>query len=486
MLMNKKVKGETLREAQKMDREGLMQLVTRMANKLEDLMVILENINDGIYLTDGKANTIFLNQSYEKISGAKREDFLGKSMYQVIDDGLIDVSGTVLALKEQKEVSLKQILSNGSLALITSTPIFEDDKIVLVVTVVRDITELKKLQEEIVHHQEEITRLKKSVESRAKVIYRGKVMDNILSCAARVAKYDSTVLLTGETGVGKDVLSKFIYENSSRADGEFSHINCSTIPHSLIESEFFGYEKGAFTGADSKGKKGIFEKADGGTVFLDEIGELPLSMQASLLHVLQDKKVRRVGGTSSIDVNVRIIAATNRNLEKMVEEGTFREDLYYRLNVVAIQIPPLRARRDDILPLIEYFMARLSERYGMRKQFSLDTLETLYAYDWPGNVRELKNFTERAFILSSKDVITREDLPLSVIRPEEHWAIDLEKTTLPEARAKVEAMLIDKAFEKYKNVTDAARVLDIDASTFVRKRKKYLKEGYLTEKCLKK
>ena len=170
MLMQKKARTETIQEAQKMKRDDLVQLVSRMASELDDLMVILENINDGIYLTDGEANTIFLNQSYEKISGAKRDAFIGKSMYQVIDEGLIDVSGTVLALKEQKEVSLKQILSNGSLALITSTPIFEEDKIVLVVTVVRDITELKKLQEEIVHHQEEITRLKKSVESRAKVI----------------------------------------------------------------------------------------------------------------------------------------------------------------------------------------------------------------------------------------------------------------------------------------------------------------------------
>lgn len=486
MLNHKKAMMDTLRKMENMNREDLTSFISKMADELDDLIVVLENINDGIYLTDGSANTIFLNRSYEKMSGAKRDAFIGKSMYQVIDEGLIDASGTVLALKEQKEVSLKQILSNGSIALVTSTPIFEEGKIVLVVTVVRDITELNKLQEEIVHHQEEITRLKKKVESRAKVIYRGKVMDNILSCAARVAKYDSTVLLTGETGVGKDVLSKFIYENSSRSDAEFSHINCSTIPRSLIESEFFGYEKGAFTGADSKGKKGIFEKADGGTVFLDEIGELPLSMQASLLHVLQDKKVRRVGGTRSIDVDVRIIAATNRDLEEMVREGTFREDLYYRLNVVTIEIPPLRSRRDDIIPLIEHFMTRLSERYGMRKQFSIDTLETLYAYDWPGNVRELKNFTERAFILSPKEVITREDLPLSVIRPEKHLEIDLDEATLPEARAKVEAILIDKAFGKYKNVTDAARVLDIDASTFVRKRKKYLREGYLTEKCFEK
>ena len=378
-----------------MDREHLIQIIEDLHHQVDDIMIILENVNDGIYLTDGQANTIYLNKAYEKISGTPRSNFIGKNMYQVIEEGLIDKSGSILAIKENKEINMKQILNNGLIALITSTPIRdENDEIVLIVTVVRDITELTKLQEEMIYREEEIARLKKAMMTKKDVIYRGKAMESILLKAARVARYDSTVLLTGETGVGKDVISRYIYRNSSRSEKEFAHINCSTIPRSLIESEFFGYVKGAFTGASHMGKKGIFEEADGGTVFLDEIGELPIELQASLLHVLQDKSIRRVGGTSNIDVNVRIIAATNQNLREMVKKGTFREDLFYRLNVISIEIPPLRKRREDIIPLIEHFMGQLNRTYNTEKKFHEKTLQALYEYDWPGNVRELKNLTE--------------------------------------------------------------------------------------------
>lgn len=470
-----------------MDREDLIRIVEDLHNQLDEVIVILENINDGIYLTDGKAHTIFLNKAYEKMSGTPRNKFIGKSMYQIVEEGLIDSSGTIMVLENQKEVTIEQTLNNGCLALITSTPIYnEEGEIILVVTVLRDITELSRLQEEVAHREKEIIQLKKYMESRKKVIYNSKVMESVLARAQRVARYDSTVLLTGETGAGKDVISRFIYENSSRSDNDFFVINCSTIPKTLIESEFFGYEKGAFTGAVKTGKKGIFERADGGTVFLDEIGELPLDMQASLLHVLQDKIVRRVGGTQNIDVDVRIVAATNRNLQEMVEEGSFREDLYYRLNVISIEIPPLRQRKEDIFPLIDHFMNFFNLRYGMHKHFAENTLQALYEYDWPGNVRELRNFIERVFILSPNDIIYKEELPVALQSKGEQFIIENENMTLPEARSRIESLLIEKAFMKYRNVTDAAKALDIDPSTFVRKRKKYIDEGFLSEKKFEK
>jgi transcriptional regulator with PAS, ATPase and Fis domain len=301
-------------------------------------------------------------------------------------------------------------------------------------------------------------------------------MLEILHLARKVSKIDSTILLLGESGVGKEEIAKFIHKNSLRHDKPFIKINCSAIPDNLIESELFGYEKGAFTGANNNGKKGLFEVANTGTIFLDEIGELSLDIQVKLLRVLQEQEITKVGGLTPIKIDVRVISATNKDLKTMVTEKRFREDLFYRLNVVPISIPPLRERKEDIFPLVSHFINRINKKYTWNKSFSRDALDAFYAYSWPGNVRELSNIVERAAVMSSDPLITCDNLPsiiasLNTIMP---IRFDSEIMPLDSAIGIVEKDLIDKAYDKFGNVRDAAKALKIAPSTFVRKRKKYI------------
>lgn len=448
---------------------------------------IIESSYDGIYITDGQANTIMVNKAYERIAGIKVEELIGRNMRELVKEGYISQSATLLVLENRNVITIEQDFKTGKKALVTSTPVFDEEgNITMVVTNVRDITELYELKEKL-HEKENLTK-KYSVElekmrmellKNTDLIVRDKKMLYAVQMAKRVAPLETTVLITGETGVGKDEVAKFIYKNSSRSTRQFIKINCGAIPQALIEAELFGYEKGAFTGASKEGKIGLFEVADSGTLFLDEIGELPMDMQVKLLRVLQDSEFQRVGGIKPIRTDVRIIAATNRNLEQMVEEKTFREDLYYRLNIVPIVIPPLRERQDDIIPLINYFLSRLNRKYGFKKALSSEALNCLFKYEWRGNVRELKNIVERIMIMSNEDIISIKDLPKEIrVWGEEHGIlIENEVVPLKAALDKVEKHMLKIAFDKYGNVREAARALEIDPATFVRKRKKYIKPG---------
>ena len=281
------------------------------------------------------------------------------------------------------------------------------------------------------------------------------------------------VLIRGETGTGKEVAASLIHACSDRRDQLMVRINCSAIPEHLMESELFGYERGAFAGA-LKTKKGLIELADGGTVFLDEIGDLPLHMQVKLLRVLQQKKVTRVGGTEPIALDVRVIAATNRNLEQMVREGTFREDLYYRLNVVSIFIPPLRERREDIIPLINHFLMVENQKYHTNKSIYSDTIDAFEGYCWPGNVRELENLLENLVITTPGDIIRRENLPLKLRRPQQVSAEEEEETvSLKSVVERAEYAAIERAIEKYGSIRKAAAALDVNPSTITRKMQLY-------------
>ncbi|MGA1862807.1 sigma-54 dependent transcriptional regulator [Deferribacter thermophilus] len=265
--------------------------------------------------------------------------------------------------------------------------------------------------EELIERVFNINRLEddQQIESK-RFVYKSRYMAEIFNLAKDVATSDATVLITGESGTGKEVLARFIHENSRRKNKPFVAVNCAAIPESLVESEFFGYEKGAFTGAEKR-KPGKFELADGGTILLDEIGEIPINLQAKLLRVLQEKEIERLGGIKPVSVDVRVIATTNRNLIEEVKKGNFREDLYYRLNVININIPPLRKRKEDILHLAEFFVEKYSKSNGKRvKPLSIDARNTLINYDWPGNVRELEHTIERAVILSKGSEITPKDL----------------------------------------------------------------------------
>ena len=444
---------------------------------------ILNSSYDGIYITDGQANTIMVNKAYERIAGIKVEELIGRNMKDLVNEGYISRSATLLVLQDRKVITIEQNFKTGKKALVTSTPVFScAGDITMVVTNVRDITELYELKEKL-DEKENLTK-KYSLELEAMkiellknndLIAVDKKMLDIIQMAIRVAPIDTTVLITGETGVGKEEIAKLIYINSNRQTKQFIKVNCGSIPKTLIEAELFGYERGAFTGASKDGKLGLFEVADGGTIFLDEIGELPLDMQVKLLRVLQDGQFTRVGGIEEITVDVRILAATNRNLEEMVEEKLFREDLYYRLNIVPITIPPLRDRRDDIIPLIHYFLNKLNNKYKFRKTISSEALKTLYSFEWKGNVRELRNIIERIMVMSEKDIINKSDLPKSILAWDRANNVIDENEIVPlkQALNKVEKHLLKVAFDTYGNVRDAAKALEIDPATFVRKRQKH-------------
>ncbi|WMJ82441.1 sigma 54-interacting transcriptional regulator [Clostridium sp. MB40-C1] len=444
---------------------------------------IIESSYDGIYITDGEANTLRINKSYEEITGLKRADMLGRNMRDLEEEGYISQSATLIVLKSSDSVTIQQKYKSGRKVMISSTPIFnENGEISLVVTNVRDVTALAEMEELLEKNKEiaqkyyyELELMRANLVNTEDIVVEDHKMLETIKLANRVAKVDTIVLILGETGVGKEEIAKYIHKNSNRHDKQFLEINCGAIPHSLIEAELFGYERGAFTGANKEGKIGLFEAADGGTLFLDEIGELPLDMQVKLLRVLQKNEVTRIGGVKPIKIDVRIVAATNRELEEMVAQKTFREDLYYRLNVVPILIPPLRDRKQDIMALIKYFLSQFNKKYGLNDYFDSDVLKCFYEYNWPGNVRELKNAVERLVIMTDKEKITLNDLPDKYRTSFNDYGVNLEDGIIPlkVGVEQLEYKLLKRAFEKYGNVRGAAKALGIDASTFVRKRKKY-------------
>ncbi|HHX26462.1 MAG TPA: sigma 54-interacting transcriptional regulator, partial [Firmicutes bacterium] len=301
-------------------------------------------------------------------------------------------------------------------------------------------------------------------------------MGKVLQVATKVAQVTSTVMILGESGVGKEVVARFVHNASLRRGGPFVTINCGAIPPNLLESELFGYEAGAFTGAKRQGKPGMIETASSGTLFLDEISDLPLDLQVKLLQVIQERRLTRVGGIQPIEVDIRIIAATNRDLAKMVERGEFRADLFYRLNVVPIVIPPLRSRRDDIIPLIYHFLAKHNNTHRYNKTISRETREVLTQYSWPGNVRELENLIERLVVTVEGDEIGVEDLPQYIKERDvscNSKVIVEGVIPLREAVEEVERQLIKHAQEEHETTYEIAEALGVNQSTVVRKLKKY-------------
>lgn len=463
------------------EKEELLWTAQEAKKRLE---AVIEYSFDGIYITDGDANTMIVNHAYEQITGLKKEEVLGKNMKDLEKQGLISKSGSLRAIGERRTVTLLQEFQTGKKAMITSSPVFnEAGEVDMVVTNVRDLTEIYHLKEKVEEKEQEEEKLRRSLEHEQQqlkdenMIAQDRNTLQAIVLAGKVAPLDATVMLLGETGVGKEVFAKYIYQNSSRKDENFIRVNCGAIPENLIESELFGYEKGAFTGANKNGKMGLFELADKGTIFLDEIGELPISMQVKLLRAIQEQEIERIGGTKPIRIDVRIIAATNRNLEEMMSEGTFREDLYYRLMVFPIQIPPLRKRRADITPLAQFFLEQFNKKYNFHKKFSESSLYIFNDYSWPGNIRELKNIVERATIICSGDLIEPEFLPIGETESYRTKTTRRPVTDLQKTLMEIEAGYMEDAYEQWGNVRDAAKSLGMNASTFVRKRKKYKEEG---------
>lgn len=305
------------------------------------------------------------------------------------------------------------------------------------------------------------------------IVAISKSMQNVMMLAKRLASVNTTVLITGESGVGKGLIAKTLHEEGNRWKGPFVTVNCGAIPENLIESELFGYVAGAFTGSRSGGKKGLFEAAQKGTIFLDEISELPVNLQVKLLQVIQERQITPVGSTETIPIDVRIISATNKDLETLVKEEKFREDLYYRLNVVPLNVPPLRERHDDILPLIRMNLARCNRNLNENKTISSDALSILIKYPWPGNIRELQNVVERLLITTSHDNISADDI-FGFIKQaaDENTAISVD-LSLAAAMEKAEKEILEQALENYKSTRAIAKVLQVSQPTIVRKLNKY-------------
>ncbi len=447
-----------------------------------DLQAIIENTYDGLYITDGEANTLMINHAYERITGIKREEVLGKNMRELVASGVIDRSVSLEVIEKKRPVTIMQELRSGKKVLVTGSPVFDkNNNIILVITNVRDMTELMELKEELHERTLEVNRYIAELDKfkilqiqQNKFVTKSKVMTEILERAIKAAQFDSNILITGESGVGKGLMAKLIHESSGRKEGPFIAINCASIPEDLFESELFGYEPGAFSGASAKGKKGLLEVADKGTIFLDEIGDMSIRLQSKLLRVIEEKEMRRLGSTKTITLDVRVIAATNENINKIIENKKFRQDLYFRINTISIHIPLLRERKEDIIPLIQYFTNRLNSRYNMKKRFSSSAVQALISYPFPGNVRELSNIVEQAFQVSSKNIIEVEDLPFHVrnILQVQEFVIESENHSYREIVNLVEYRILKNAIEKYGSTHKAAKNLKISQSTIVRKLKK--------------
>ncbi|MDK2823608.1 MAG: hypothetical protein PWP71_1526 [Clostridia bacterium] len=443
------------------------------------LKAILESSYDGIFVTNVHGTTIWANKAYERITGIKISDVLGKNIRDLENSGLFTPIVTPTILQTQKSLTTIQSFKTGKQAVITGSPVFnEKGELIYIITNVRDITELNKLKCELKkanelteRYKNELSLLRIHNQKYNDIIVESSKMKRVLTSALQVARFDTTVLILGKSGVGKEIIAKLIHSSSLRKNHSFIKINCSAISPNLLESELFGYEPGAFTGALSKGKPGLFEVANEGTLFLDEIGEISPDLQIKLLRVLQEQEIYRVGGIKPIKVNVRIIAATNQDLEHLVEIGKFREDLYYRLNVVPIEIPPLKERKEDIIPLLFHFCETYNMKYNMQKYFSPEVIEILENYNWPGNVRELKNVVERLIIMSPENEILPKHLPKNIrFSDKDNSNIIINKIIpLKQAINELEEKLILMARESCGSTRKIADLLEVSQSTIVRR-----------------
>ncbi|OPY76154.1 MAG: Limonene hydroxylase [Syntrophorhabdus sp. PtaU1.Bin058] len=454
-----------------------------LKKSINDLEAIIENAYDGLYITDGDANTLMINKAYERITGIKRQEVLGKNMRELVASGAIDRSVSLEVIEKRSPVTIMQELRSGKKVLVTGTPVFDMAKmqIKLVVTNVRDITELIELKDklhettlEVNRYLAELDKIKTLQRQQTKFATKSKKMIELLETAIKASQFDSNILITGESGVGKGLMAKLIHESSGRKDSPFVIINCAGIPEDLFESELFGYEPGAFSGASVKGKKGLLEVADKGTVFLDEIGDMSLRLQAKLLRVIEEKEMNRLGSTKTIKLNVRIIAATNQDINALIESKKFRQDLFFRVNTISIVIPPLRERMEDVIPLVQHFTQRINERYGMKKHFSSEAVQLLMSYAFPGNVRELSNMVEQAFLISKGEIVEADELPLQVrnIVDTQGLLLDDGKKTYSEIVDLMEYKVLKNALEKYGSTHKVAKNLKISQSTIVRKMKR--------------
>jgi PAS domain S-box-containing protein len=452
----------------------------------EELDTIIESSYDGLYITDGHSKTLRVNPAYERITGLLKKDLVDKSTDELVARGYFDVSVSLDVIKAKRAKTMMQHIKGGKTVMVTGNPVLDSrNEVVRVVTNVRDLTELNQLREELEEtkqltkrYQDELIEHQYLIQAEQELVIKSPAMRLVVQKALKIARVDSTVLLTGESGVGKDLLARFIHLASPRKENGFVKINCGAIPETLLESELFGYEKGAFTGARGEGKAGLLEISRGGSIFLDEIAELSPALQVKILSVIEDKEITRLGGTKSRQIDFRLIAATNRDLEAMVSQGHFRKDLYFRLTTLPLFVPPLRERREDIVPLINHFLRKFSKTFKVKKNFSQEVYAAMTQYAYPGNVRELMNIVEQLVVMSENQVIVREDLPQAVQVGSPSFPLSGRPKTLKHTKSDLEKRMIEEALRKHKTMVKAAQALGIDQSTVSRKIRRYGLGGY--------
>ena len=459
---------------------------------LDQIIPILNVITDAVFIDDADGICQWCNDACEEMYNIEYDEIVGRHVEDLEKSGIFTPSVTRRVLEEKREITIIHENRFGRRLLTTGSPVFVpmtsgewvaagegrySRTIAFVLTTSRDITQISTVQEQPDTPGSALLKARnldvpEDIDTSF-IVSESEAMHNVMALTKKLASVNTTVLITGESGVGKGLIARQLHEEGVRWKKPFVTVNCGAIPDNLIESELFGYVAGAFTGSRADGKQGLFEAAQDGTIFLDEISELPLNLQVKLLQVIQERQITPVGGTRPIPVDVRIISATNRNLEELVKEGRFREDLYYRLNVVPINVPSLRERPADIIPLIQMNIARCNRELGETKSISPDALSILLKYPWPGNIRELQNIIERLVITTSHNVITEDDIFIFIKEAAEDNQINYADTSLAAALERAEKEILSRALENYKSTRAIARVLKVSQPTIVRKLNKY-------------
>jgi PAS domain S-box-containing protein len=447
----------------------------------DDLIEALRDYyRDSIFVTDGNGNVIFVNDVASQRVGLPMDELRGRNVHDMVEEGVYSYSTVMEAIRTKREVAAEINSTDDLHTFSNSVPVFDEKgEVRMVVTNNMSIERSKEWEEIIGREKLKADMLRRELDylrlrDKRVIIANSREMKDILNSVNSIASSDANIVILGESGTGKDMIAQIIHEQSWRSEKSFISVNCAAMPENLLESELFGYEGGAFTGALSKGKIGLFEAASGGTLFLDEIGEMSPALQSRLLRVIENHEIRRVGGVNNIPVDVRIICATNSNLEEMIQAKTFREDLYYRLAVFTLKLPRLTDRQDDIIPIAELFLRELNEKYNTRKRFSDITKETMKNYSWPGNIRELRNVVERIFVVSRGDELVFTPVPTASYgdyfseRPNPLTIND--DMTLREFMDSVESQYIKKVLDECGGVvTEAAKRLGVHRSIIYRK-----------------
>ena len=465
---------QDITETEKISRE--LDSTKVLVHTLEE---VLAGAGEWMLVVDASGVITMISEAYAEFNGTTVSGAIGKHVTEVIENTRMHIVARTGAAELGEPQTIR-----GRAVIVNRIPLKDGDRVVGAYgrVVFKDVEQLRQLagklnilESKVKYYEEELTHLRGAKYTFDSIVGSGPSIAAAKEEARRASRTDSTVLVRGETGTGKELFAHAIHAAGQRRSGPFIKLNCAAVPAELLESELFGYEEGAFTGAKKGGKAGKFELAQGGTLFLDEIGDMPLPMQAKLLRVLQEREVERVGGTSSLEVDIRIIAATGRHLEELVGEGTFRTDLYYRIHVIPVHIPPLRERREDIGEISEHFLSKISSDSGEpKRRLSVDVVAILRSYGWPGNVRELQNVLERAVAMSRGDILLPEHLPPHLLRAVPDAGKEVVPGSLASAKAETERNAILAALKASGgNKSKAAGLLQIHRVKLYEKMKRH-------------